>query len=481
MDKEKELKITIGYQPVIEEKINPMSGELREAGLKKTIRGFTCSIEGSAVSGKYDFYLVPEGVRLVIYPSMTIEHSPFIKWQFVEDFRPIAEAIQSYHLTQEEAEAINGYLGPFPIPESMPQEALQFIADLLTRILEGTGYIILEIEKSYFPSPTSIAIIAPVFSLGLQKEIEPIDRKEVYGETVLTYLSYEKPQSKAALQLRLLDNIPKERLSEIEREFKGSLTPYGLKTLYLVIEECGQNKRSPWFYLDTNRCLDLMGYKRTKLGWHQATNKDRFIKEIQGLTRINFNIEKRSPKKGKKDVDQAIRFITPLLSITGKFEEYEVAKDRPIAEGVKIREGMQIFIHDEIYKFIDNLYTFIPHGFLKIDIGRSPHAVALYSYIANQWRIGWAEHNGIIKASMRTLLDGAGLLARLPKRKNQQRDFVEKIRDDLQSLKNQKEFWIKSIRFDTKNKALLDQIVTIEMADGHPLQTSMRKQITNAY
>jgi hypothetical protein len=336
--------------------------------------------------------------------------------------------------------------------------------------------------EHYFPSPTSMAYVTPVFSLGLQKEVEPEDIQEEFHIT-MTYLSIDKPQSTTQIQLKLFESLPEERLREIQRSFKDNLSPYGLKCLYLVLEECAKNRRQPWFVLDTNACLDVMGYKRNRKRVHQPRNKTRLLQELNALTRINFNIERRIPKqkRGKIEKDSVIKFKAPLLSMTANFEEWEVDKGRPVEEGTKIREGIEIFIHPQIYKYVgEGWYTIIPKSFLTIDARSKPHAILLYSYIANQWRIGWHQYQGVIKQNMRQILDGSGLRNRLPKRRNQQRDFIERIKEDLGWLKDQEEFWIKSVRFQSKDLPILEQMVTITMAEEHPLKTSMTRQIETA-
>lgn len=493
VERKGELRVSIGFAPFYEvkKKGEPIATGPIRAGENLVIRGFTCTMEGAELAAKYSFYVIPQAEerRLDILPAMVmggttpLEPEPFIHegkeyFTYRPDFNDVAMALRGYTLSQEEAAKVDAFFRypPEPVPETLAPEALEYFAALLKKILEGAGYTVAELEKTYFPAPTSAALIAPVFSLGLQKEVEAIDRQEAY-EITLTYLTYEKPLSKTQIQLRLLDNIPEERLQELQRRFKDALSPRGLKTLYLVMEECGENKRTPWFNLDTNRALDLMGYKRNKKGVHEPRNKERFLQELDDLTRINFNVEKRLPKKGKKD--QSLKFEAPLISITGKFELYEVDHDRPIEEGVKIAEGKQIFIHPEIYKFIGSYYTFIPHEFLKIDVGRTPHAGFLYAYIANQWRIGWSQYQGTIKQPIKQILDGAGLLDNYyrKKRRNKQRDFIEDVKDALRTLKENPAFWIKSLHFDTENKAPLEQIVTIEMAEDHPLKTAMKGQI----
>jgi len=490
-DNTKILNLSVSRPRVFEQSAVLSTGEEYPAAI------FYCSVGDAAIEdNRYDFEVVmvlnvplsesvphlavTETVRFSDgRPVEPTKYSPYKQskkngrrlFVYKEGFVDIGNAIHRYTLTQKERSNLDNLILPQPDPS-----ASQYFGELLKKILENIGYEVnIEFEDYYFPAPTSMGLVSPVFSLGLQKEVEPTEIIEKY-ETTFIYLSHEKPQSKAQIQLRLFDSIPEERLKELQRSFKDNLSPYGLKCLYLAVEECSYNKRNPWFILDTNKCLDLMGYKRNKKNVHQTNNKKRLLKEFEALTKINFNIERREPK-GKGNKDKAIKFQAPLLSITGKFEEWEVERDKPIETGKLIKENVQIFLHPEIYKYINNWYTIIPKAFLTIDAGGKPHAILLYSYIANQWRIGLNQYQGTIKQSMRQLLDGAGLLSRLPKRANQQRAFVKKIKDDLKWLKSQPVFWIKNVSFEAKSVPTFDQTVIITMEEDHPLRSLIKKQI----
>lgn len=389
------------------------------------------------------------------------------RYGVIKELNPIIVCISLYELKKQEHKRLKDTLGT---PESA-----KALGNILAGILDNIGYTVtIKHKEYYFQAPTSMNFVGPVFTLGLQKEVLPIKTDEAY-ETTLIYLSYKKPQSKTQIQLKFFGDIPGERIKEIQRSFKGHLTAYGLKCLYLVIEECSRNQRSPWFVLDINKCLDLMGYKRTKRGPHHSATRKKLLAEFNALTKINFNIERREPRGENKD--KVIKIASPLLSITGKFEEWEVEKGEPIESGILIKDNIQIFIHPEIFKYINNWYTIIPETFLRIDAGNNPQAILLYSYIANQWRIGWSQNRGTIKQPMHQILDGSGLGARLPQRRNQQVDFVNKIKDSLQWLKRNKAFWIKSVKFDAGNKTVFNQSVTITASEDHPLRTSMKKQI----
>jgi len=361
-------------------------------------------------------------------------------------------------------------------------KACQVFSEILTHILEQTGYTVtteIEIPDYYYPAPAQMGFAVPAFSTGLQKNIKPeqVTKADYPYDKTYTYLSHEKPNSKVQIQLNILDSIPEERLEKIERSLKENLSPYGLKCLYLVLEGCSQNQRTNYFIFDTNRALDIMGHGRDRRGIHYTRNKNRLQRSLDELTRINFNFETRIPAKGKKRKEEVTRFIAPLISTNGKFETWEVEEGKPVEEGTLIKDGIIIYFHPEIYKFIENRYTTIPHEFLKIDAGNKPNAILLYSYIANQWRIGWTQYHGVIKQPIRQILDGCGLLKRLPKRKNQQRTFIDKIKDDLKWLKSKRQFWIKRLAFQTRNKPHLDHMITIEMADNHPFKVSMKRQI----
>jgi hypothetical protein len=394
-------------------------------------------------------------------------------YSLVEQTQPIAVALSAYSLEWETCKDIETFFS-----RREHSKACEYLGKVRERALRKAGYeVTVEIPQTraaYFPSPTSIAYVGPPFGLGIKKGIKPIHSAEDY-HTIHIYFSQEKPQHKTEIQLELLEDLPEDELKEIERELKDCLSPYGLKVLYLVIHECARNNRSPWFILDINKSLDLLRYKKKVDGGHHLNNRRRLLQALYGLTHIKFNIERREPKYGNKDA--VFKVKTPMLSITGAFEEWEVERGRPVEKGRQIENGVQIFIHPEIYKYIDSLYTFLPSGFLTIDAGKKPYAILLYPYIANQFRIGLHQYRGIIKQPLRQILDGAGLLNGLPKRKNQQRDYIERIKNDLEWLTDQKEFWIRSIQFEQSNGSSLDQTVTINMAEDHPLKIRMTKQL----
>lgn len=391
---------------------------------------------------------------------------------FIRQLIPLTQTIEDYRLTESEYREIKAHL--YPNRELEPASTVEeYFGNLLQKILQDAGYsVTLEESDYYFPSPTSLAYAAPAFGLGITKKLSPVGITEAYATTI-TYFSHEKPQHEILIQISTLDEVSDDWLEQNGGYLKNNLSPYGLKVLLLAIRQCASNKRNPWFSLDINNCLDLLGHKKKMDGSHQVKNKTRFRKEISALASITFNIVRREPQWGNKDA--VIRIKAPLLSITGTFEEREAQRGKTFEKEKLLRNGIQVFVHPEIYKYIEDKYTFIPNEFLAIDTRKRPRAILLYTYIANQWRIGWHQYRGLIRQPMNQILDGAGLLDRLPKRKNQQRDFIEKIESDLRWLKEQSGYWIESIEFEGKGERLLDQIVTITMAEDHPLRKKMLK------
>ena len=372
---------------------------------------------------------------------------------------PIAESIIGYQLTDKNAEELRA-------------GNTELLRELLKDVLAPLGYVV-DFPHRDFPSPTSLGHVVPTFTYGVTREKNP-DIQPGYKTTV-TYLSIKKPQSQTQIQLKIFGGNIDERVYEQQKLLKDTLTPYGTKCLYLCVSECAKNNRQPWFILDTNKSLDALGYTRDKRGIHGTVNRKRLLKELGNLTKIDFEIERRI--QGGKNKEKAFRFTGPIISISEyKTEEWETTPGKPIEEGIHINDRIQIFVHPEIYGDIKDWYTIIPNEYLKIDVGRMQYAVQLYPYIANQWRMGATKYKGVIHQSLRRILEETGLIHSLPNRRNDQTNFFNKIKASLSSLKNQKEFWIKDVRFErTRNKLPLDKMVDIIMADDHPLKARMPK------
>lgn len=507
-------------------KIEYLTGETALRGYldyKVTPLTFLCSVEGTALEAdRYDFVIYvpeyqahtkekpPRGLHIDA-TTRPGEHTPFISvdtpeeykdkegyegpwFRYADDFKPILEAIQVFLiLTDKELATLNGFWFPNKkrrpngvefLPDTdnpfkpVQSGGCEYLGGLLKRILEATGYVVtIEIPHYYYPAPAQMGFIVPAFGIGLQKKVTPEKIMRGYEDSYV-YFSYKKPRSEIEVQLNILDQIPEERLKNIERSLKESLSPYGLKCIYLILEGCAKNRQQNYMVLDSNRALDVLGHKRDRRGTHYTKNRKNLTQTLDELTRLNINFETRIPIKEKRGKEEVTRFVSPLISTTGKFEKWEVDEGDPIEKGKLIRDGILIFFHPEIYKFIEDRYTDVPYRFLAIDVGRRPHAVQLYSYIMNQWRIGWHQYRGTIKQPMRQILEGSGLFKPYhAKRKDKRGDFIEGIKGELHWLQKQGWGWIRPLKFDTKNKPLLDQIVTIEMADNHPFKTSMARQI----
>jgi hypothetical protein len=392
---------------------------------------------------------------------------------FVRQLIPLCQTIEDYQLTESEYRELKARL--YPDRDQEPASRVEeYFGNVLQKILQDAGYsVTLEDPEYYFPSPTSLAYAAPAFGLGVSKELSPIDITEAYATTI-TYFSHKKPQHETLIQISFLDDVSDDLLINEKRILRNGLSPYGLKVLLLAMKECARNNRNPWFSLDINRCLDLLGHKKKNDGGHQIKNRKRFLEAITALTSITFNIVRRQPKHGNKDA--VIRVKAPLLSITSTFEEWEAERGKPPEKEKPLRDGIQIFIHPEIYKYMEDKFTHMPNKFLTINTCKRPRAILLYTYVANQWRIGWHQYRGVIRQPMSQILDGAGLLDRLPKRKNQQREFIQKVKSDLRWLKNQIDYGIGSVEFESRGKKPLDQMVTIRMAEDHPLKANMVKK-----
>jgi len=386
---------------------------------------------------------------------------------------PLTDAIFNYELTRAEFEKLR----VLSTPDIQPA-INQYFGNILKKILEGAGYTItIETPDYYFPSPTGTALVVPAFGYGLLRKAIPFDVENGY-ESIVTYLSIEKPQSQVQVQLKLVDRL-EDRIYEYQKLLKDALTPYGLKCLYLAIAECARNNRRNWFILDTNYCLDRLGYKRNKKGVHQTRSKDRLLREFEALTKIKFNVERRQPKRGDKGKQRAFRITGPVLSISDyTLEEWDVGTNKPIEEGTHITDKVPIFIHPDIYADIEGWYTLIPDDYLTIDTGRRPHAIQLYPHIANQWRIGWNDYKGVITQTLKRILEDTGLIHSYhAKRANKKPGFLESVKESLVWLKNQNQYWIESIEFkEAKNRDPLEQKIIIKMSKGHPLMIGMDKQ-----
>jgi hypothetical protein len=129
------------------------------------------------------------------------------KLEAVPGYALISMTIEEYHLPPEEHTALlkfwypnksggkaKRYAPDIENPYIQPKDgACEYFKNILTGILEDVRYVVtIEIPPDYyFPSPTGAGLVAPVFAMGLQKDIKPIDSQDGY-ETVLTYLVFDR-------------------------------------------------------------------------------------------------------------------------------------------------------------------------------------------------------------------------------------------------------------------------------------------------
>ena len=345
--------------------------------------------------------------------------------------------------------------------------------EVLERWIEGFKREIRELErKRAFASPTSAGYIAPIFDYGLQKDRDDPKREERFGDTLVTFFEYSKPQHGAAIQYRLFDSLLEERLKVIQTDLLQSLTPYGLKLLYLVLRQCDHNGRRPWFkFEDINELLDVLGHTRTKAGYHQAANRSRLKKTLEQLTRIKITAFGSTPKgpKGNKEIKK-IRGWLMSFSELESWTETDVP-----GEKIDFREGISIFINPELYSYVyDGLYTVIPDAFLSIDAQRHGQAIQMYQYFCNQFRIGWHSCRGHMKWPLKQIIEEAGMKPKWPKRKDKKKAFLEKVEAELRYIHERKDLHT-SIRIQKKNRPWDNWMITASALPDHPFRYGMRE------
>src|SRR5690606_15678932 len=112
-----------------------------------------------------------------------------------------------------------------------------------------------------------------------------------------------------------------------------------------LLADCDDSRNQDCFYLDINKNLDRLGYKRDSKRQHLTNNRDRFTQIIEKLTKIEFNfVSQAQDPKSKEDL-LVTRIHGPVISITGYNESYRASKDNPsVPKSKVISNGVQIFI-----------------------------------------------------------------------------------------------------------------------------------------
>lgn len=326
-----------------------------------------------------------------------------------------------------------------------------------------------ERRKAQYATPTSMDIVSPLFSFGLTRENR--EPEVTRGKRELrTYLTIRQPGSKAEIQLTLFGDQSDELLRQIDRDVKNTLSPYGLKLIYLVMRECYHNGLQPWFRLDTNRCLDAMGYARRKDNAHKHDTRVRFHRELRRLAEnVWLNVEKRKPKNAH--FDAAVVFRGPLVQITGAVENWDdIPKGEPREKGEKIDEDAVVLVEPQVYGYVTKgWYTWIPERFLTISGRDHGRAILLIVYCENQFKIGWSQHQGVISQSLRQILTGSGLIYEYEKidRQDRQDRFIDRIWEELDWITD--EGYIKGYGKEGGRANPLDWRVTITIPDDHRL------------
>lgn len=307
--------------------------------------------------------------------------------------------------------------------------------DILTRALQEYALKDRHQGRSgieHFSTPTSLDTLSPAFEIGCSKELEYESYKG--SLEIRTYLTVKNPQSEIKVQLQLFKDTPQEQLLQMEENLRNTLNPRGLKTIALVMHECHHNGRQPFFKLSANRCLDLLGYKRDKKGWHRSANRKRLFDDLNTIANeIIFCVDKRQPKNAKKDI--ALQFRGRLFTISSTYREVEVDKHLPTDKGDVVDEGVWVFVHPEIYKYVHNGYfAYLPDQFLKIDPVKHGKAIHMVFEVNQQWRIGWLQHHGRLRISLRSLAERCGF--RIHKRRDLKQKLAEQMKAELRWAKD---------------------------------------------
>ena len=349
-------------------------------------------------------------------------------------------------------------------------------------------------QERYIRIPSEAVKMAPSFTVGLKKNLKPIHSEDITEWDVngknLFYFSLKTKKTDLSIQYKLFEDQDSTTLEAYEKDLRMALGPRSLLVFYSLLADCDDNRNQDYFYLDINKTLDRMGYKRDSKGQHSTNNRDRLRQDIEKLTQVEFNfVSYAQDPKSKKDL-----LVTclhgPVINLSGYNESYRASKDNPsVPKSKVINNGMQMFINPNIRKGMNSKYTKFPEAYFQLDTGRQQHWPFLYSHINNQWLIGWHSYHGTMTSSLGSIIKNSGVS--MPIRKDNQLPLVKKIISDLKEMEKDKRFWIESLTFDppvkpltgktTELERLLAQVVTIKATKNHPIRESMKdyKQITD--
>lgn len=145
------LKISVGFETITTLDRDDMGAFMEMASadqMKINVKAFSCAIDGDLLAARYDFFIEhpPGSELLIILPFPIPGNTPWKKtagtWEFFDDIKPIAQAIEAYCLNQEEIQTLQEYIQTVEAGGSMPREGIDYFTIFLSKILERSGYIV---------------------------------------------------------------------------------------------------------------------------------------------------------------------------------------------------------------------------------------------------------------------------------------------------------------------------------------------------
>lgn len=464
MSKGKELKITVGFQPHYErQKEAPIAGTALRFGTDLLIRGFTCTVEGPSLAGKYGFYLVPEERKIRVLPLTNIGNSPIEPitvegkgyFAYVQDFAPLALALQSYALTEDESAKIDGFF-PYPpglVPEKLDPEALDYFGDLLIRILKGAGYrprlqkifllpktwkdtTALLRPQRFFSADKTGNILAELLSKAKEKDI-PFEwdakgenaiglkvtfnipgKRAIEEDAQLTFTHAFEGEDADGFKVIPINDLDKPEVQDgirrivnkIEKAVCKEMDPLALRVkdgLLCLAQDKGWQFS---FFFDENELLDLL-FERDRKGYHSKGNRGNVAKRLILLHQSTWNYAIKIG--GNKLEIRDAPYI--ILNPDGKaFVEVVEKKGKR-----KVRYDFQSVQISKAYQSLFSGGKYLSqHDREALKLQQA--AYSLYKYISQRWRIGWQEDQGVYEWTHSEVLEEAGVA--VPKGKNKWRD-----------------------------------------------------------
>jgi hypothetical protein len=269
--------------------------------------------------------------------------------------------------------------------------AAGIIAPRVDQALAAAGF-------KYFPVPTLISQLQPAFS-----PVNIFKPEIVRGKVTIWRCQIQKGKAiNLSVQKSFHGADVQMAIKAFERGLRRILSPYGLKVFLAIIKEC--DPRDGEMVLSLNRLLDLLGYKRSKRGYHRTENRRRLIDVIYALGETEFDIEFK--RRGHKREMETTKTCEPLIGITRK-QSVDLPDRENELDGALITIP-KYFYMDEIERCF---FTWIPENLLSIDVNRHPYSLAMYTYLIGQIRMRWtrAKHKYKYRGKLRSILKGCGI------------------------------------------------------------------------